>query len=93
MAIALGTDYTAPGMDYEKNYVQKTFARQGYGHYLDSIGFNPHAIEQPSQQKPLFTAVCATPQENRKQAMIEPNPQPPITINSLPKKDYHLGLG
>ncbi len=39
VAISQGTNYTAVGMDYEQQYVQKTFVNLGVGHYLESIGF------------------------------------------------------
>jgi hypothetical protein len=91
VAIADGTDYTAPGMDYEKNYVELAFARQGYELYLDSIGLTPTVREKPFPEEINEQKANNTQQNQRQPIVHEHIPQKPIV--SQPNNDYYFGLG
>ncbi len=93
VAIADGTDYTAPGMDYEKNYVELAFARQGYSHYLQPIGVSittaTTVIETPTvKEQPL-------PEEMKQQFAnnTQQTQQQSVVQQSQPNNDYYFGLG
>jgi hypothetical protein len=94
VAIADGTDYTAPGMEYEKNYVELAFARQGYSHYLQPIGVSitttaTTVIETPTvREQPL-------PEEMKQQFAnnTQQTQQHSVVQQSQPNNDYYFGLG
>ncbi len=89
VAIALGTDYMAPGMDEEKNYVEKAFANHGYSSYLRSVGLNPTVTEIPTvREKPLPETIKQEIAHN-----TVPTQQQPIVQQSQPTNDYYFGLG
>ncbi|MCH2248154.1 MAG: hypothetical protein MK111_26635, partial [Crocosphaera sp.] len=103
VAISLGTDYTDPGMDYEKNYVQKAFANHGYRSYLRSIGLSittaTTVIETPTitelllQQKTNYKEENIIPQSDEQPIIPNPQHQPQRSTISQPDNDYYFGLG
>ena len=103
VAISLGTDYTDPGMDYEKNYVQKAFANHGYRSYLRSIGLSittaTTVIETPTitelllQQKTNEKEENIIPQSDEQPIIPNPQHQPQRSTISQPDNDYYFGLG
>ncbi|MGB5592774.1 MAG: hypothetical protein WBM62_01905, partial [Crocosphaera sp.] len=84
-----GTDYTAPGMDYEKNYVQQAFVRQGYGLYLDSIGLSPTAIAIPTVREEFLPEKF----NEQKTHNTQQTQQHSVFEQSQPNNDYYFGLG
>ena len=102
VAIAHGTDYTAPGMDYEKNYVELAFTRQGYGDYLHSLGlssnattviYTPTITELPLQEKTNSKPENITKQSGEQQIIQTSAPQLRRPTISQPDNDYYFGLG